>query len=100
MLDYTFENFRYVGELHKPWAGVGHVIKVPDNFGDDIGLELKSNSGAPSDCTNNFVVDFIWKSTSFDRYILSISKSIFRIFWSDLFYIRFDCIFFSECNSH
>lgn len=58
---------RYVGELHKAWSGVGHVIKVPDNYGDDIGLELKSGAGAPLDCTSNFVVDFIWKSTSFDR---------------------------------
>lgn len=59
---------RYVGELHKAWSGVGHVIKVPDNYGDDVGLELKSGAGAPLDCTSNFVVDFIWKSTSFDRY--------------------------------
>uniref|UniRef100_A0A6M2DNA6 DNA helicase n=1 Tax=Xenopsylla cheopis TaxID=163159 RepID=A0A6M2DNA6_XENCH len=65
---------RYVGELHKPWAGVGHVIKVPDNFGDDIGLELKGNSGAPTECNSNFVVDFIWKSTSFDRMQMALRK--------------------------
>ncbi|XP_044736532.1 regulator of nonsense transcripts 1 homolog isoform X1 [Chrysoperla carnea] len=65
---------RYVGEMHKPWAGVGHVIKVPDNYGEDIGIELKNNSGAPTDCTNNFVVDFIWKSTSFDRMQLALRK--------------------------
>lgn len=58
---------RYVGEMHKPWAGVGHVIKVPDNYGEDIGIELKNGSGAPTECNSNFVVDFIWKSTSFDR---------------------------------
>ena len=23
---------RYVGELHKPWQGVGHVIKVPNSI--------------------------------------------------------------------
>lgn len=23
---------RYVGELHKPWSGVGHVIKIPDSI--------------------------------------------------------------------
>ena len=43
------------------------TLKVPDNFGDEIGIELKSNQGAPTTCTNNFVVDFVWKSTSFDR---------------------------------
>lgn len=61
-----------MGELHKAWSGVGHVIKVPDNYGDDVGLELKSGAGAPLDCTSNFVVDFIWKSTSFDRFVLTL----------------------------
>ena len=23
---------RYQGELHKPWSGVGHVIKIPDSI--------------------------------------------------------------------
>lgn len=23
---------RYLGELHKPWQGVGHVIKVPNSI--------------------------------------------------------------------
>ncbi|ALC49824.1 Upf1 [Drosophila busckii] len=58
---------RYVGELCAPWSEIGHVIKVPDNFGDDVGLELKSSSNAPVKCTSNFSVDFIWKCTSFDR---------------------------------
>ncbi|KAF5270389.1 hypothetical protein FQR65_LT05577 [Abscondita terminalis] len=65
---------RYVGELHKTWAGVGHVIKVPDNYGEDIGIELKNGAGAPSECHSNFVVDFIWKSTSFDRMQLALRK--------------------------
>ncbi|XP_031564537.1 regulator of nonsense transcripts 1-like [Actinia tenebrosa] len=58
---------RYLGELHKPWQGVGHVVKVPNNFGEEVGIELRSNVGAPVECTHNFVVDFVWKSTSFDR---------------------------------
>ncbi|KAG5892657.1 hypothetical protein JTB14_025451 [Gonioctena quinquepunctata] len=65
---------RYVGEMHKTWAGVGHVIKVPDNYGEDIGIELKNSAGAPSECSSNFVVDFIWKSTSFDRMQLALRK--------------------------
>jgi regulator of nonsense transcripts 1 len=52
---------RYVGELHKPWSGVGHVIKVPDNFGEDVGLELTHGQQAPIECISNFMVDFIWK---------------------------------------
>lgn len=58
---------RYLGDLHKPWSGVGHVIKIPDNFGEEVGIELKSNVGVPTDCRDKFVVDFVWKSTSFDR---------------------------------
>ncbi|KAH8276081.1 hypothetical protein KR018_002374 [Drosophila ironensis] len=58
---------RYVGELYHPWSEVGHVIKVPDNFGDDVGLELKTGTSAPIKCTSNFTVDFIWKGTAFDR---------------------------------
>lgn len=58
---------RYIGELQKPWSGVGHVIKIPDNHSDEIAIELKSNAGVPENCTHNFVLDFVWKSTSFDR---------------------------------
>nr|CAD7443654.1 unnamed protein product [Timema bartmani] len=65
---------RYLGELHKPWSGVGHVIKIPDNFGEEVGIELKNNSGAPTECISHFVVDFIWKSTSFDRMQLALRK--------------------------
>ncbi|CAG0894471.1 unnamed protein product [Darwinula stevensoni] len=32
---------RYLGEYGKPWSGVGHVIKIPDNYGEDVGIELK-----------------------------------------------------------
>lgn len=69
-----------MGELHKTWSGVGHVIKVPDNYGDDVGLELKSGAGAPLECTSNFVVDFIWKSTSFDRFVVYFLKFSMIVF--------------------
>ncbi|XP_043192907.1 regulator of nonsense transcripts 1-like [Amphibalanus amphitrite] len=65
---------RYLGELHKPWSGVGHVIKVSDNRGDEVGIELKNNLGIPLECTHNFVVDFVWKSTSFDRMQAALKK--------------------------
>lgn len=58
---------KYLGELHKPWSGVGHVIKI-DTLTNEVTIELKSNANVPSDCTINFVTDFVWKSTSFDRY--------------------------------
>lgn len=65
---------RYVGELHESWSAIGHVIKVPDNFGEDVGLELKHSSNPPVKCTSNFVVDFIWKGTSFDRMQQALRK--------------------------
>eukprot|EP00117_Sycon_ciliatum_P034570 scpid22067/ scgid26360/ Regulator of nonsense transcripts 1; ATP-dependent helicase RENT1; Nonsense mRNA reducing factor 1; Up-frameshift suppressor 1 homolog len=58
---------RYTGELHKEWSGVGHVSKVPHTYGEEVGLELRSSTGVPIDCKLSFCVDFVWKSTSFDR---------------------------------
>jgi regulator of nonsense transcripts 1 len=81
---------RYQGELHKPWEGVGHVIKIPNSesrsfstlqrslklgvidVSDEIGLELRRTEGVPSECTHNFAADFVWKSTSFDRMQLAM----------------------------
>lgn len=65
---------RYVGELHKPWEQSGHVIKVPDNFGEDVGLELNNCQSAPVECTSNFAVDFLWKGTSFNRMYSALNK--------------------------
>ena len=58
---------RYLGDSQKPWSGVGHVIKIPDNFGDDVGIELKSCPSVPTECSGHFALDFVWKATSFDR---------------------------------
>jgi regulator of nonsense transcripts 1 len=80
---------RYQGEMHKPWEGVGHVIKIPnskfcnssflsflltiyEDVSDEIGLELRRSDGVPTDCTHNFAADFVWKSTSFDRMQLAM----------------------------
>ncbi|XP_065201509.1 regulator of nonsense transcripts 1-like [Planococcus citri] len=65
---------RYMGEVTKPWSGVGHVIKIPDNFGEEVGLEMKTSQGIPFESTSKFVVDFIWKSTSFDRMQQALRK--------------------------
>ncbi|KAF5373702.1 hypothetical protein D9758_000951 [Tetrapyrgos nigripes] len=63
---------RYTGELHKNWEGVGHVIKIPNNVSDEVGLELRRSEGVPAECTHNFAADFVWKSTSFDRMQLAM----------------------------
>ncbi|XP_078488507.1 regulator of nonsense transcripts 1 [Ciona intestinalis] len=57
-------SLRHLGTL---WEGKGHVVKVPDNSSDEIAIELRSSVGVPLDKTGNFHVDFVWKSTSFDR---------------------------------
>lgn len=49
------------------WSGVGHVIKIPDNYSEEVGIEMKSNFNVPTDKHTGFVVEFVWKSTSFDR---------------------------------
>lgn len=42
-------------------------LNEPD-YGDEIAIELRSSAGAPVEIPHNFQVDFVWKSTSFDRY--------------------------------
>ncbi len=37
------------------------------DFVEEVALELKSNVGVPHDQSIPFKVDFVWKSTSFDR---------------------------------
>ena len=34
---------------------------------EEVGLELRSGAGVPIEHTSGFSVDFLWKSTSFDR---------------------------------
>jgi len=36
---------RYLGELHKPWSGVGHVIKIPDSILDACPVLLVTKDG-------------------------------------------------------
>lgn len=39
---------------------------------DEIALELRKSEGVPTEITHNFIVDFVWKSTSFDRMQLAM----------------------------
>lgn len=58
---------KYRGELHPAWDGLGNVIKLPNNVSDHVAIELLRDDKAPTDCTLNFSVDFVWKPTTFDR---------------------------------
>lgn len=54
---------RHPGDDKRPqWSCVGHVIRLTSN--EEVAIELRS---LPSDTTSQFSVDFVWKSTSFDR---------------------------------
>jgi regulator of nonsense transcripts 1 len=37
------------------------------DYGEEVGIELKIGAGAPIENTKDFIVEFVWKSTSFDR---------------------------------
>lgn len=54
------------------WKGIGHIIKAPDNYGDEIAIELQSSVGALMEVTHNFQVDFMWKSSSLDRMLCAL----------------------------
>ncbi|KAG6507486.1 hypothetical protein ZIOFF_032834 [Zingiber officinale] len=57
---------RYSGDTaHPAWQSVGHVIKLTAQ--EEVALELRASQGVPVDLSHGFSVDFVWKSTSFDR---------------------------------
>ncbi|XP_075488176.1 regulator of nonsense transcripts 1 homolog isoform X1 [Primulina tabacum] len=57
---------RYPGDAsHPSWQSVGHVIKLTSQ--EEVALELRVSQGVSVDVNHGFSVDFVWKSTSFDR---------------------------------
>jgi regulator of nonsense transcripts 1 len=48
----------------KDWQGVGFVRNIVDG---DVELEVVSHSTVPESVSEDYQVEFIWKSTSFDR---------------------------------
>ena len=55
----------------KPWEASGHVLRLADG---EIALELRT-SNAPTEVTEcGFVVDFVWKGTSYDRMQNAVPK--------------------------
>jgi regulator of nonsense transcripts 1 len=45
------------------WEGTGHVMRIEDG---EIALEMRSNQ-VPSNITEGYTAEFVWKSTSYDR---------------------------------
>lgn len=60
-------NLKYGGDAagNAAWASTGTVIKISPS--DEMTMELRTPAGAPVDQTFGFSVEFVWKSTSFDR---------------------------------
>jgi regulator of nonsense transcripts 1 len=51
--------------LHgKPWEGVGYVKGIVDG---EVELELRSAGHVPESIHDDYIVEYIWKSTSYDR---------------------------------
>lgn len=48
----------------KAWEGVGYVKNIIDG---EVEMELKTVGNVPDSIAEDFVVEYIWKSTSFDR---------------------------------
>jgi regulator of nonsense transcripts 1 len=64
---------RHNGSPNRPrWNCVGHIIKLTNN--EEVALELRSNAGVPLDVTDGYEVDYMWKSTSFDRMQIAMKQ--------------------------
>lgn len=48
----------------KPWDGVGYVKGIIDG---EVELELRTGGNVPDQIHDDYIVEYIWKSTSFDR---------------------------------
>ena len=44
-----------------------HTYIYLKDYGEEVGIELKIGAGAPIEHKKDFIVEFVWKSTSFDR---------------------------------
>jgi regulator of nonsense transcripts 1 len=47
------------------WKSRGHIVKITTT--EEICLELKNSKNPPTDPDKKFTIEFVWKSTSFDR---------------------------------
>ncbi|KAL0019947.1 hypothetical protein WJX79_002722 [Trebouxia sp. C0005] len=48
------------------WEATGHIVKLQDSS-EEVTMELRDSQKLPIDTTTGFVVEYVWKSTSFDR---------------------------------
>ena len=48
----------------RPWEGVGYVKSIIDG---QVELELRTTGQVPDSLADDYIVEYIWKSTSYDR---------------------------------
>eukprot|EP01059_Diplonema_ambulator_P007790 TRINITY_DN17287_c0_g2_i1.p1 TRINITY_DN17287_c0_g2~~TRINITY_DN17287_c0_g2_i1.p1 ORF type:complete len:1029 (+),score=340.21 TRINITY_DN17287_c0_g2_i1:228-3089(+) len=55
------------GNLHGPWRGFGHVIKLGSGIsGEEVAVEMRT-PGVPVQLTSSWTIEFSWKPTSYER---------------------------------
>ena len=54
------------------WKTKGHIVKINESESEEICLELKNSRSMPTEQESNFTIEFVWKSTSFDRMKLAL----------------------------
>ena len=48
------------------WEATGHIVKLQE-ANEEVTMELRDSQKLPIDTTTGFIVEYVWKSTSFDR---------------------------------
>ena len=67
---------KYEADGQVKWKSRGHIVKITQS--EEICLEVKNAKGVPQDPDVKYIVEFVWKSTSFDR-----MKQALKIFLKD-----------------
>jgi len=58
---------RHPGDAtHPPFEATGTVVRL-NHASEEVGLELRSGGGAPTDLSHGYSVDVVWKSVAYDR---------------------------------
>jgi regulator of nonsense transcripts 1 len=59
------DELRITHKKETEWTGVGLVVRFTSN--EEVVVEMKNTNKPPIHLTEGYSVDFVWKSTSFDR---------------------------------
>lgn len=71
------------------WEGTGHVVGVANGISEEIQLEMDKGD-VPDDVTAGFSLEFVWKSTTFDR--MSNAMKLFRDYTASISGYLFHCL--------